>query len=44
MKDDEKNLGELAQSSPVFISSKLKIFIALLSIIIAVSYLAISSF
>ena len=44
MKDDDKNLGELTHSRPVFISSKLMIFIALLSIIIAVSYLAISSF
>jgi len=44
MKDNIKKSEELTQSSPVYISSKLKIIIALLSIVIAVSYLAISSF
>ena len=44
MKDNNKKSEELTQSSPVYISSKLKIIIALLSIVIAVSYLAISSF
>tara|TARA_B100000700_G_C15038266_1_gene853898 strand:- start:1807 stop:2277 length:471 start_codon:yes stop_codon:yes gene_type:complete len=44
MSNNKLKSEELAQSRPVYISSKLKILVALLSIIIAVSYLAISSF
>ena len=44
MSNNKLKSEELAKSRQVYISSKLKILVALLSIIIAVSYLAISSF
>ncbi|MBM01286.1 MAG: hypothetical protein CL762_00995 [Chloroflexi bacterium] len=44
MSNNSQKSKELTQLRPAYISSKLKILVALLSIIIAVSYLAISSF